>query len=168
MAATEGSSNTPVAAQPQKLTRAPDRLVTQQMKIFKEQWAGMGLSLDVGLTQGDMEMAGAMWRNILGARGARGIALVDDSRTFHRAVNLVGGEVINVAKINLEKEEFEDDGSGVHDFPPEESEKYLAYPELMHDLVAYLRRELVRLESISDEEILQGDLQKLAFGKVRS
>ena len=37
---------------------APERLVTRQMKIMKEQWAGLGLSMDVALLKGDAEMAG--------------------------------------------------------------------------------------------------------------
>ncbi|KAG6870484.1 hypothetical protein C0992_013255, partial [Termitomyces sp. T32_za158] len=119
------------------LSRAPDRLVTRQMKIFKEQWAGLGLSLDLGLVKGDMEMAAAVWRNLLGARGAQGIAYPNSSsekKAFRRSVNLVGGEVVNVAKIDLAKEEANDDGSGVHDFAPEEADLYLEYPQLMLDI----------------------------------
>ena len=69
--------------------------------------------------------------------------------------------------MGIDKEEAKDDGSGVHDFPPEECDKYLAYPELMLTLVSYVRRELVRLEAVSDEEIIHGDIKKLAFGKVK-
>lgn len=131
----------------------------------------MGLSFDLGLVKGDMELAGAVWRNLLGARGAQGIAYTDtfSSSTphFRRSVNLVGGEVINVAKVDIEKEEAKDDGSGVHDFSPEEVDKYLTYPEVMVDVVAYLRRELARLDKISDEAIVHGDWKKLAFGRVR-
>jgi cytochrome b pre-mRNA-processing protein 3 len=145
------------------------------MKIFKEQWAGLGLSFDLGLVKGDMEMAGAVWRNLLGARGAQGIAFPDSSssslptqpRKFRRSVNLVGGEVVNVAKIDLEKEEATDDGSGVHDFGPEEADLYLKYPELMLDVVRYVRRELVRLERLSDEQIIGGQLENIKFGSIR-
>ena len=152
------------------LSRAPDRIVTQQMKIFKEQWAGMGLSFDLGLVKGDMELAGAIWRNLLGARGAQGIAYPDtpiSTPHFRRSVNLVGGEVINVAKVDIEKEEAKDDGSGVHDFAPEEADKYVTYPEVMLDIVAYLRREIARLDKVSDEAIISGDWKKLAFGRVK-
>ncbi|KDR79583.1 hypothetical protein GALMADRAFT_243686 [Galerina marginata CBS 339.88] len=156
---------------PKPLGRAPDRIVTQQMKIFKEQWTGMGLSFDVGLVKGDMEMAGAVWRNLLGARGAQGIDYADanpsTTAVYRRAVNLVGGEVVNVAKIDLDKEEVTDDGSGVHDFPPSETDRYLSYPEVMLDVVGYVRRELARLERVSDEDIISGDWRKLAFGRVK-
>ena len=147
-------------------------LVTRQMKIFKEQWMGLGLSFDLALVQGDMEMAAAVWRNLLGARGARGIAYPAGSDTgaptYRRAVNLVGGEVVNVAKIDLDKEELKDDGSGVHDFLPEEADKYVKFPELMLELVEYVRRELARLEKVTDEEIMSGNLDMLKFGKVGS
>lgn len=153
---------------------APDRVVMKQLKIFKEQWAGMGLSFDLGLVKSDMEMAGAVWRNLLGARGAQGIAFPEQAfssspmqpQIFRRSVNLVGGEVVNVAKIDLEKEEATDDGSGVHDFAPEEADLYLRYPDLMLDVVRYVRRELVRLERLSDEQITSGRLEKIKFGSI--
>jgi len=133
----------------------------------------MGLSFDLGLVKGDMELAGAIWRNLLGARGAQGIAYPDTPLSksttphFRRSVNLVGGEVINVAKVDIEKEEAKDDGSGVHDFAPEEADKYVTYPEVMLDIVAYLRREIARLDKVSDEAIISGDWKKLAFGRVK-
>ncbi|TFK38845.1 hypothetical protein BDQ12DRAFT_682595 [Crucibulum laeve] len=54
--------------------RTQDMLVTRQMKIFKKQWAGMGMSLHLGLVTSDMELAGVVWRNMLGARGMQDIA----------------------------------------------------------------------------------------------
>ncbi|KAJ3997634.1 hypothetical protein F5050DRAFT_1711134 [Lentinula boryana] len=149
-------------------SRAPERLVTRQMKIFKEQWMGMGMWFDYGLVTNDMELASAMWRNLLGARGSQGIAYPDSNPPkFRRGVNLVGGEVENPEKIDLEKEQGRDDGSGVHDYPPDEIDKYVGYPELMLDIVTYARREIARLEKISDEEIMEGDLGALQFGKIR-
>jgi cytochrome b pre-mRNA-processing protein 3 len=158
-------------SRPRLRSKAPDRLVTRQMKIFKEQWAGMGLSFDLGLVKGDMEMAGAVWRNLLGARGAQGIAFPNPSSPtqppkFRRSVNLIGGEVINVEKIDLAKEEATDDGSGVHDFGPEEADLYLKYPALMLDIVRYVRQELVRLERLSDEQVIGGKLDDIKFGRI--
>ena len=37
----------------------------------------MGLAFDHALITGDKDMASAVWRNLLGARGARGIAYAD-------------------------------------------------------------------------------------------
>ncbi|KDR65768.1 hypothetical protein GALMADRAFT_131306 [Galerina marginata CBS 339.88] len=157
---------------PKPLSRAPDRIVTRQMKIFKEQWTGLSLSFDLGLVKGDMEMAGAVWRNLLGARGAQGIIYHDPASpsstpTFRRAVNLVGGEVVNVAKVDLEKEEVTDDGSGVHDFAASEADKYLAYPEVILDVVGYVRRELDRLGKVGDVDIISGEWTRLKFGRVK-
>ena len=157
-----------------KRKRAPDRMVTKQMKIFKEQWAGMGLAFDLSLVKDDMHMAAAVWRNLLGARGAQGISYPSPSSSsssspiFRRSVNLVGGEVVDVTKLNLEKEESTDDGSGVHDFPPEQADRYLSYPTVMLDVVRYVRRELVRLQAVSDEDILDGNFEPLKFGRVRT
>ena len=106
------------------------------MKIFKEQWAGMGMSMDLGLVRGDAEMAAAVWRNLLGGRGARGISLPGaDAKSspsgaentskpgFRRSVNLVGGLVENVEKIDVDAEEAIDDLSGVYDFDANESDR---------------------------------------------
>ncbi|KAH9850533.1 hypothetical protein C2E23DRAFT_835582 [Lenzites betulinus] len=169
--------------------RAPESLVSRQMKIFKEQWAGMGMSLDLGLVRSDTELAAAVWRNLLGARGARGIAYTASTPSssagapapaFRRTVNFAGGKVEKLSKIaklrgGLEAEERRDDGSGVHDYPPSQADRYVAYPERMAAVVEYIRRELVRLEQISDADILgQGvigteslGLDALRFGPVR-
>jgi cytochrome b pre-mRNA-processing protein 3 len=162
--------------------RAPERLVTQQMKIFREQWNGMGLALDFGLVKGDSEMAGAVWRNLLGARGARGIVLpsvqgAGNEKVFRRSIN-PAGEIEKYGKMDeqaLEAEELTDDGSGVHDFGPDESDQYVRYPETMVTLISYMRRELMRLEGLSDEVVLgamkigterQG-IEKIRFGPVK-
>lgn len=154
---------------------APERLVVRQMKILKEQWTGMGMSFDLGLVRGDAELASAVWRNFLGARGARGIVYPSSSNkpAFRRSINLVGGEVEKVALVDkkgLEAEEAKDDGSGVHDFAPDEAGLYVQYPELMADIVRYMRKELVRLETVPDTQILSkgGDFaQILRFGKIQ-
>ncbi|KAG7085653.1 hypothetical protein E1B28_003199 [Marasmius oreades] len=147
-------------------SRAPERLVTRQLKVFREQWMGMGMSFDLGLVKSDAELAAAVWRNLLGARGARGIDYSVGS--FRRAVNLVGGNVEDPEKVDFEKEEVRDDGSGVHDYGPGEVDKYVMYPELMEELVTYIRRELVRLEGISDSEIMDGYISAvMKFGSLR-
>lgn len=55
------------------------------------------------------------------------------------------------------------------------NDRYIAYPELMETLIAYLRREAQRLEGIPDEVVLgprvvgrEGEgVKKLTWGKVR-
>ncbi|KAG9316157.1 hypothetical protein JVU11DRAFT_3840 [Chiua virens] len=111
-------------------------------------------------------MAAAVWRNLLGGRGTRGISPPgasvtpstsdsdDASKSFRRSVNLVGGLVENVDKIDVNVEETTDDSSGVYDFGANENDQYITYPEPMETLVAYLRREAQRLERFPDESIL--------------
>jgi len=157
--------------------KAPERIVSRQMKILREQWAGLGLAFDYALglsspyapsnaivspTQnGDTEMAAAVWRNLLGARGAQGI---DDPGTgrVRRAFNISGE--YGAPKLSkespddaLKKLETTDDESGVHDFSGDEVDYYVQYPELMLTLTQYVRRELVRLDGISDQAIIDGE-----------
>ncbi|KAF9440247.1 hypothetical protein P691DRAFT_803011, partial [Macrolepiota fuliginosa MF-IS2] len=115
-------------------------------------------------------MAAAIWCNLLSGHGAHGIAYADmeGQVPFHCAVNLVGGEVDNISKVDFEKEETQDNGSGVHDFPPSEVDKYVKYPELMLDIVEYARCELARLEQISDHDIMSGNWEKLKFNSIKS
>lgn len=171
---------------PVKRGRAPEALVTKQMKIFREQWAGLGMACDLALVRGDAELAGAIWRNLLGARGANGIVYPTSTESeaasapsFRRAIN-PGGEVEKYSKYSsdaIQRLEMRNDGSGVHDFAPEEADRYLRYPETMERLVTYVRKEVVRLSRISDDEIMGGDsksrfgkegkgIEKLKFGKV--
>ncbi|KDQ54851.1 hypothetical protein JAAARDRAFT_181526 [Jaapia argillacea MUCL 33604] len=160
---------------------APETLITRQMKIFREQWAGMGMALDLGLAKGDTELAGAIWRNLLGARGANGIMLPTPSEgaenpVFRRSINITDSKAKSFkSETELRAAESQDDLSGVHDYFPEEADKYLAYPELMETLVVYIRRELVRLEKIGDDKVMSAHkpgmeyehLGKLKFGRVR-
>lgn len=150
------------------------------MQILKEQWAGLGMALDLGLAMGDAEMAGAVWRNLLGARGARGIPY-SISPGFRRSINPLTGGKMSAARLKLlergiESEEAKDDNSGVADYSKDQLDKYVAYPELMMDIVAYIYRELKRLEGISDDDVLgiskelgrEGrGIEVLEFGKIR-
>ena len=141
-----------------KRGRAPEALVSKQMKIFREQWAGLGVALDLALAQGsDAVLAATMWRNLLGARGAQGLALAlaptSPVPEFRRAVN-PGGAMARMSMATREKEERRDDGSGVHDFGPEERDAYVQFPETMLVLTAYVRGEVARLAAVSDEKIM--------------
>ncbi|TFY70449.1 hypothetical protein EVG20_g2555 [Dentipellis fragilis] len=163
--------------------RAPESTVSRQMKIFREQWAGLGMAFDLGLIHGDAELAGAIWRNLLGARAAHGIAYpaagTEGAEGFRRTIN-PSGEIEKYGKIDdeaLRREEARDDGSGVHDFAPTEIDLYVRYPETMATLVAYVRREIVRLAAVPDEAIIGGKergvvgkeavgLDQLKFGRL--
>ena len=138
------------------------------------------MAFDLGLAMGDTEMAGAVWRNLLGARGARGIPY-STSPGFRRSINPLTGGKMSTARLKLlergfESEEAKDDNSGVADYPNDQLDKYVAYPELMVDTVAYIHRELRRLEAVSDDDVLgiskelgrEGSgVEVLKFGKIR-
>ena len=165
----------------QKRGRAPEALVTKQMKIFREQWAGLGVALDLALAQGsDGALAAAIWRNLLGARGAQGLALalapISPVPEFRRAVN-PGGAVARLSEAARLREEIRDDGSGVHDFGPEERDAYVRFPETMLLLTTYVRAEVARLAAIPNEEIMRAGValgreaegvEALRFGKIAS
>ena len=130
----------------------------KQMKIFREQWGGLGLALDLALAHdSDTMLAAAMWRNLLGARGAQGLAVAlaptSPVPEFRRAVN-PSGSLGNMSESALAREERRDDGSGVHDFGPEDRDAYVAFPETMLLLTAYIHGELTRLAAIPDEKIM--------------
>jgi cytochrome b pre-mRNA-processing protein 3 len=152
------------------------------MKILREQWAGLGLSLDLALAQSsDAILAGAIWRNLLGARGAQGLALALEPSLspptspvpeFRRAVNQA-----RMSEAELAREERRDDGSGVHDFGPEDRDAYVRFPETMLILTTYVHAEVARLADISDEKIMgtgaalgrEGDnVEALRFNKISS
>jgi cytochrome b pre-mRNA-processing protein 3 len=153
------SPDSPDATTIKKRGRTSEALVTKQMKVFREQWAGLGLSLDLALAQGsDAVLAGSIWRNLLGARGAQGFALAlspsQSSPTspmpeFRRAVNQA-----RMSETERTREERRDDGSGVHDFGPEHRDAYVRFPETMLVLTAYVRAEVARLANIPDERIM--------------
>ncbi|KDQ08479.1 hypothetical protein BOTBODRAFT_179831 [Botryobasidium botryosum FD-172 SS1] len=50
--------------------KVSERVIRGYMKEMRDQWAGSGASYDLGLVDGDQEMAGALWRNIFAAKGA--------------------------------------------------------------------------------------------------
>lgn len=169
------------ASASQKRGRAPEALVTKQMKIFREQWAGLGVALDLALAQGsDAALAAAMWRNLLGARGSQGLALAlaptSPVPEFRRAVN-PGGAVARLSEATRAREETRDDGSGVHDFGPDERDAYVRFPETVLVLTAYARAEVARLAAIPDEKIMGAGaalgreaegVAALRFGKIAS
>jgi cytochrome b pre-mRNA-processing protein 3 len=152
-------STSPNAAIVKKRGRAPEALVSKQMKIFREQWTGLCLSLDLALAHSsDTMLAGAIWRNLLGARGAQGLELaLSPSQApptspvpeFRRAVNQT-----RMSETERAREEGRDDGSGVHDFGPEDRDAYVRFPETMLVLTAYVHAEVARLASIPDEKVM--------------
>ena len=100
-----------------------------------------------------------------------GMRKMSDEQYLRKMIEKRDQALQRIAELEaLEAEEAKDDGSGVHDFAPTEAGLYVQYPELMADIVAYCRRELVRLESIPDELVMGKageDVDMLRFGRVR-
>ncbi|KAH7088609.1 ubiquinol-cytochrome C chaperone-domain-containing protein [Auriculariales sp. MPI-PUGE-AT-0066] len=137
-----------------KMVAAPERMIKKYMSIYREQWHGMHLALDMALAnpdpaQADAELAACIWRNVLDGRGARGIAglpeLPEDELPAPDA------------------SEKPDPGIG----PPAEErdlDRYLEYPRLIWCLARYVRQNIIRLQDLSDEDVMAGHVPK--FGDI--
>ncbi|KAF9001789.1 hypothetical protein BDZ89DRAFT_1081630 [Hymenopellis radicata] len=124
-----------------KTNKAPETLVTRQMKVFRDQWQGMWLSLDYALVAGDEHLAAALWRNLLGARGAHGInppPTASDPFPEKKKGASLASEGAPPAPIPFSS--------------------YPAFPELSLALTRYVRRELKRLQNIPDSVFLDDDV----------
>ncbi|VDB83375.1 unnamed protein product [Peniophora sp. CBMAI 1063] len=110
----------------------PEAFVTRQMKLFREQYHGLLFALDLALAHNsDAELGAALWRNILGGRGARGIPYPG-------------------ANVELPP----DDLSGVNEFDGASLDKYVRFPETIVQLVKYVRAEVTRLAELPDDEVM--------------
>lgn len=133
---------------------APERVITKYMKIYREQWNGLHFALDVALASPhhpDAELAAAVWRNFLAGRGARGIdglAPLPESEL----------PPLEVGKNAVAPEPEAD--------PAIDLDKYVELPRIIFALSRYIRKETVRLQGITDEEILNGNFGK--FGPIDS
>ncbi|CCA73736.1 hypothetical protein PIIN_07691 [Serendipita indica DSM 11827] len=122
--------------------RISERTITSYMKEYRELWNGSQLSLDVGLVGGDWELAGAIWRNIFDARGWN----LDGSQVVEGEQTLPPG--LDRPATVPETANQETTGGDRIDL--------VEMPQHIYTFVAYLRRELKRLESVPDDEILLG------------
>lgn len=142
--------------------KAPERIVKGYMKEMRDQWTGATFSFDLGLVGSDAELSGAVWRNIFASRGLDG-----------------KGEVIGKPGKPAEPRAVEDEPSAAPtvDIPGVDletssrtatlSDSALAeLPFHLYVFTAYMRRELRRLESLPDEEVIRGDIG--SFGSFES
>lgn len=128
--------------------------MSTQMKVFREQYRGMGVALDYALaTNSDHHMAAALWRNILGARGREGLGFSDATTTLKG----VAGEAL------VESKPSSDATAVPHDplAAPLPSSSYLSFPPFLLQITAYVRRNLARLDAIEDEAFVHGMLYML-------
>jgi len=125
------------------------------MKEMRDQWAGATFSFDLGLVGSDAELSGAIWRNIFASRGLDG-----------------KGEVIGKPGRSSEPRAMDSGAIRVEDsssLPIGATLSDSALAELpfhLYVFTAYVRRELSRLESLSDEQVLMGDIG--SFGSMES
>jgi len=130
--------------------KAPERIVKGYMKEMRDQWTGATFSYDLGLVGSDTEMSGAVWRNIFASRGLDG-----------------KGEVIGKPGKVGESRPVEDSTAEDPITNANLSDATLAeLPFHLYIFTAYIRRELRRLEALSDEQVISGDIGQ--FGSFES
>jgi cytochrome b pre-mRNA-processing protein 3 len=145
--------------------KAPERIVKGYMKEMRDQWAGATFAFDLGLVGSDAELSGALWRNVFASRGlleARGEVIGKPGKSSGpRAVDSSDND--NVAANNPnEVEESSSSFTG-----NKLSDSALAdLPFHLYVFTAYVRREIKRLESLSDEQVLAGYIDP--FGSMES
>jgi len=123
--------------------KAPERVIKDYMKEMRDQWSGAGLAFDLGLVGSDAELSGAVWRNIFAARGLDGKGEVI-ARPGKEAATAKVQDGLPTATPNP-------------DVPPSLSTSELVdLPFHLCVFTAYIRRELIRLQNISDEDVMLG------------
>jgi cytochrome b pre-mRNA-processing protein 3 len=138
--------------------KAPERVVKGYMREMRDQWAGAGIALDIGLIGSDAELSGAVWRNIFAARGLDGKGEVIGKPGTNGSARAVQSPDQSAGRA---------DASSVDTSHLPLSERELAdLPFHLFVFTAYLRRELKRLESIPDEDVLAGEVG--SFGSLES
>lgn len=123
--------------------KCPERIIKDQMLDLRDQYNGSTASYDVALVGSDMDLATAIWRNVFAARGEKA----------YKEQDLPEEERERRIAERQKENDPEADGAPFEDIP-----------RLLHMYVAHLRRELKRLENLSDKDVLQGALGK--WGRV--
>ncbi|KAF8323913.1 hypothetical protein DL93DRAFT_2047260, partial [Clavulina sp. PMI_390] len=108
--------------------KAPERIVKGYLTEMRDQWMGATFSFDLGLVGSDAELSGAIWRNLFASRGLDG-----------------KGELIGKPGKIGESRAVADGKAALAELPFH-----------LYVFSAYIRRELKRLESISDEDVMAG------------
>lgn len=123
--------------------KAPERVIKDYLKEMRDQWSGAGLAFDLGLVGSDAELSGAVWRNIFAARGLDG-----------------KGEVIARPGKEATAREVQDGSPAIsaksRDVPSLSTRELVDLPFHLYVFTTYIRCELVRLQNISDEDVMAG------------
>ena len=143
--------------------KAPERIIKGYMMEMQDQWTGATFSFDLGLVGSDAELSGAIWRNVFASRGLDGKGEVigkPGSSSEPRAIDNNNNSDNNAARV-------EDSSSSSSSLNTTLSDSALAeLPFHLYVFTSYVRRELERLESLSDEQVLGGDIG--SFGSMES
>lgn len=134
--------------------KCPERIIKNSMIDLRNQWNGTTISYDVALMRGDAELASAVWRNIFAGRGEKA----------YKEKDLSGQErekLVEARRKDNDPEAFVGALGSAEDVKVLEE-----LPGLVVMYVAHVRRELKRLEGVSDEMILDGEMGR--FGRVGS
>lgn len=137
------------------------------MKEYRELYNGSLIALDVGLVGGDWELGAAVWRNLFDARGWDLAGKRDDEGNFIPPASYVptspsaGGKDRTLA---TDGSFYATSQANYRELAAEEQKRLaLADPGLaqmpyrIYLFTVFLRRELKRLDEISDEDILAGE-----------
>ncbi|KIO28624.1 hypothetical protein M407DRAFT_242942 [Tulasnella calospora MUT 4182] len=130
--------------------KCPERIIKRTMVDLRDQWSGSTYAYDVAAVTSDAELAAAIWRNVFAARGEKAYKEKDLSEEEREKI--------------LEQRRKDNDPEAVVEGSGAEGLEDL--PRLLHGYVAHLRREMVRLGQISDEDVIAGRIGK--FGRVGS
>lgn len=146
--------------------KAPERIVKGYLKEMKDQWNGATFSFDLGLVGSDVEMSGAIWRNVFASRGLDGkgevVGKPGKTSLEPRAVEASASASPSAAQLVVE-----DPSSSTVDSPTTLSDAALSdLPFHLYIFTAYIRRELRRLEALSDEDVIAGRMG--SFGSFES
>ena len=141
--------------------KAPERIIKGYMMEMQDQWTGATFSFDLGLVGSDAELSGAIWRNVFASRGLDGKGEVigkPGSSSEPRAIDNNNNSDNNAARV-------EDPSSSSLNTTLSDS-ALAELPFHLYVFTSYVRRELERLESLSDEQVLGGDIG--SFGSMES
>ncbi|POW08532.1 hypothetical protein PSTT_07420, partial [Puccinia striiformis] len=125
-------------------------LIKNYMKILLHQHRGFqtvldwAISRDPELNQSDQFLAGVIWRNLFGAawgKGMGGVKGIFDSKE----------DQPTTTPLQLPSTSEDEDPEQLHTF-----ENDVKFPETLERLVIFIRRELVRLDQVSDKTIITG------------
>jgi cytochrome b pre-mRNA-processing protein 3 len=146
--------------------KPPERIIKGYMNEMRDQWNGATFSYDLGLVSSDSEMSAAIWRNVFAGRGLDG-----------------KGEVVGKhGKTSMDPRPVQSTSTSSSSPSPsltaDSTQDSLSRPTTLSDttlaelpfhlyvFTAYIRRELRRLDFISDEDVIGGRLG--TFGSFES